>query len=127
MGRTHFQTSGVQVTGAKYCDYCYKPRATTVEKGWRICAGCKAFKSPFVLFRIIVLIAFLYIKTKGKRMLSFLKDLGNKAVHALVPALGAAAMLFVSGGSFAPIVLAKAAVGAAIGYLVKPARTDTKA
>ena len=51
------------------------------------------------------------------------KALGLKLLHAVAPALGAALVAIVPGLGI-PVV-AKAAIGAALGYLVKPARTTT--
>ena len=47
----------------------------------------------------------------------------KKAIHALAPAAGAAFAIAVPlFGSVSPIVIAKAAAGAFVAYLLKPAR-----
>jgi hypothetical protein len=57
--------------------------------------------------------------------MNFLKNLGKKALHGAIPAAGAAVAIMLTGGVTAVPILAKAAIGAFIGYFIKPARPAT--
>lgn len=53
--------------------------------------------------------------------MSWLKNIGQKAIHGLAPALGAVLPLLV-GGHLGWTTVAKSAGGAFVGYMCKPAR-----
>jgi hypothetical protein len=57
--------------------------------------------------------------------MGWLKNIGSKVVHGLVPALGAALPFIVTavtGGHIDAATVVKAAGGAFVGYMCKPAR-----
>jgi hypothetical protein len=56
--------------------------------------------------------------------MSWLKNIGQKAIHGLAPAVGAVLPLLV-GGPISWVMVAKSALGAFVGYMCKPARAVT--